>query len=200
MGVLETVTQQFVFFFTLFLGVCDLLWARHQQHHHVRPGEEVLGQAVRGFGCKHTKSYLNSCFISGFGNEKKKSIFFHVLKNKCFSFAYICIDITMLTVMLLQGVDLSWLWSCFKLRFPFCHAWLLIALASMPSLGWYFPVRPICSSIPFAIMASLFSFSSQHMLCAVTFTQKSVKTTTAARLIQNHNYSLSGVFVLGSFL
>lgn len=67
--------------------------------------------------------------------KKKKK----VLKNKCFLSAYICIDISMLTVMLLQGVEISWLCSCFKLRFPFCPAWLLIALASMPSLRWYFP-------------------------------------------------------------
>lgn len=36
----------------LFLGLCDLLRAGHQQHHHVRPGEEVVGQAVGGSGCK----------------------------------------------------------------------------------------------------------------------------------------------------
>lgn len=166
MGVLETVTQQFVFFFTLFLGVCDLLWARHQQHHHVRPGEEVLGQAVRGFGCKHTKSYLNSCFISGFGNEKKKSIFFHVLKNKCFSFAYICIDITMLTVMLLQGVVSSWLWSCFKLRFPFlpCLVAHCVSFDAFPRMIFprasYLFFYSICYNGIF-----IFLFQSTYALC-----------------------------------
>lgn len=47
-------------------GVCHLLRAGHQQHHHVRPGEEVLGQTVCGFGCKSTKpsSILSACIFT----------------------------------------------------------------------------------------------------------------------------------------
>lgn len=52
--------------FVRILGVCDLLWTGHQQHHHVWPSKEVLGQAVCGFGCKNTTSHLISCSILQF--------------------------------------------------------------------------------------------------------------------------------------
>lgn len=52
LAILWTFWKPWEFLCFILLGICDLLWTGHQQHHHVRPGEKVLGQAVGGFGCK----------------------------------------------------------------------------------------------------------------------------------------------------
>ena len=68
-GCIGNCCWQLCLLFVLFLGVCDLLWAGHQQHHHVRPGEEVLGQAVCGFRCKNMASHSISCSMPQFENK-----------------------------------------------------------------------------------------------------------------------------------
>lgn len=66
----------------------------------------------------------------------------------------------MQTVLLLQGVDLSWfgtapaLYLSFILSCLYAH-WAYVSF--MPLLRWFFHVCPVYSSIPLAIIVSLFS-------------------------------------------
>lgn len=81
----------------LFSGVCDLLRAGHQQHHHVRPGEEVLGQAVGGSGCKKCN---------------KKKIVIHILvslrKRKIHSPLCLCSNKPLLPVNICISPNTAW--------------------------------------------------------------------------------------------